>query len=53
MQYGKEIQVDYDVLKTSQTTTLSNGDVVYQFGISCPNAVSINVVFDHFALDYF
>ena len=50
MQYGKEIQVDFDLVKTSQTTNLSNGDVVYQFGISCPKAVSINVIFDRFQL---
>jgi hypothetical protein len=49
-QYGKALDVDFDVLSTSEKNTLPNGDVVYQLGIECKNAVSINVVFDRFKL---
>ena len=49
-QYGKALDVDFDVLSTSEKSTLPNGDVVYQLGIECKNAVSINVVFDRFKL---
>ncbi len=50
MQYGKALNVDFNVLSTSEKSTLPNGDVVYQLGIECKHAVSINVVFDRFKL---
>jgi len=48
--YGKALEVGMDMLTSSTVDTLPNGDLVYQLGISCPNAVSINVVFDRFHL---
>ena len=50
MKYGKELKVDFDLLNSFEKVSLANGDVVYQLGIYCPNAVSINVVFDRFNL---
>ena len=50
MQYGKELPVDFSIATQSEKTTLPNGDVVYQFGIYCKDAVSINLVFDQYQL---
>ena len=50
MQYGKELSVDFSIATQSEKTTLPNGDVVYQLGIYCKDAVSINLVFDQFHL---
>ena len=49
-QYGKALDVNIDVLKAAKIDTLPNGELVYQLGISCQNAVSINIVFDRFQL---
>ena len=49
-QYGKALDVDLDILKSATVDTMPTGELVYQFGISCPNALSINVVFDRFHL---
>lgn len=50
LRFGKEFQVSLNVLTASSKMTLPSGDVLYQFGISCPDAVSINLVFDKFQL---
>jgi lysyl endopeptidase len=48
--FGKEFPVAIDLFLASQKTILQNGDCVFQFGIECKNAVSINVIFDQFKL---
>lgn len=50
LRFGKEFQVSLNVLTVSSTMTLPSGDVLYQFGISCPDAMSINLIFDKFQL---
>lgn len=50
LRFGKEFQVNLNVLTSSSKMTLPSGDVLYQFGISCQDAVSINLVFDKFQL---
>jgi hypothetical protein len=49
-QYGKALDVDLDILKSATVDTMPNGELVYQLGVTCPNALSINVVFDRFQL---
>ena len=49
-QYGKALEVDLDLLKSARIDTMPNGELVYQLGIICPNALSINLVFDRFQL---
>ncbi|MBI1838288.1 MAG: T9SS type A sorting domain-containing protein [Flavobacteriia bacterium] len=48
--FGKEFNVSIDILNQASKTTLPNGDFLYQYGISCKNALSINVIFDAFKL---
>lgn len=48
--FGKEHSVDLNVFALAESTVLPNGDVLYQYGIECKNAVSINLVFDRFEL---
>lgn len=48
--FGVEQTVSIDVLEKAEKKILSNGDALYQFGIYCPNAVSINLLFDQFEL---
>jgi len=50
-QYGKAFELGLDVLKSAKIDTLQNGTLVYQLGITCPNALSINLVFDRFHLN--
>lgn len=50
MRFGKEFTVDLNVAELASKTILPSGDVVYQYGIECPNAVSVNLVFDKFYL---
>lgn len=50
MRFGKEFTVDLNVVELASKTVLPSGDVVYQYGIECPNAVSVNLVFDNFYL---
>jgi hypothetical protein len=50
MRFGKEFTVDLNVVELASKTILPSGDIVYQFGIECPNAVSVNLVFDNFYL---
>ena len=50
MRFGKEFAVDLNVVELASKTTLPSGDVVYQYGIECPNAISVNLVFDKFYL---
>ncbi len=48
--FGKEFQVDVNVLAASEKFTLPSGDVVHQYGVSCPNALSVNLIFKDFHL---
>ena len=48
--FGKEHSVDLDVFALAESSVLPNGDILYQYGIECKNAVSINLVFDRFEL---
>lgn len=48
--FGVEQLVSIDVLNQAEQKILPNGDVLYQLGIICPNAVSINLIFDDFEL---
>lgn len=48
--FGKEFEVELNVVQLAQTVVLPSGSVHYQFGISCPNALSINLIFSKFRL---
>jgi hypothetical protein len=48
--FGKEFQVNMNIMTEASKTILPSGDALYQFGISCPNALSVNAVFDKFHL---
>ena len=48
--FGKEFAVSINILETAEKTILSNGDILYQYGIECKNALSINLQFDQFYL---
>ena len=48
--FGKEFDVSIDILNAAEKTILPNGDVLYQYGIECKNALSINLQFDQFYL---
>lgn len=48
--FGKEFKTDIDIFKNAQKTILPDGNLLYQFGIKCKQAVSINVQFDTFEL---
>ena len=48
--FGKEHTVSIDVFAAAEKTILPNGNLLYQFGIECKNAVSINLMFDKFEL---
>lgn len=48
--FGFEHAVSVDILAAAEKKTLPNGDVLYQYGVICPGAISINVIFDHFKL---
>lgn len=48
--FGKEYSVDVNIFEKANKTELPNGDLLYQYGIYCPDAISINVIFDQFEL---
>ena len=48
--FGKEFNVSIDVLELAEKTVLPSGDILYQYGIECKNALSINLQFDQFYL---
>jgi V8-like Glu-specific endopeptidase len=50
LRFGKEFDVELNVLESATKTVLPSGDVLYQLGISCPNALSVNLVFSKFNL---
>lgn len=48
--FGFEHTVSTNILSAAEKKTLPNGDVLYQYGILCPGALSVNVIFDQFQL---
>ncbi len=48
--FGFEHAVSTDILAAAEKKTLPNGDVLYQYGLLCPGALSVNVIFDQFEL---
>jgi hypothetical protein len=48
--FGVEHVVNINILSEASKQTLPNGDVVYQYGLFCPNAISINLIFNQFEL---
>ena len=49
--FGFEHEVAIDIFKVAEKSQLPSGDFVYQYGIACKNAISINLVFDQFYLE--
>jgi lysyl endopeptidase len=50
LRFGKEFEVDLNLVQLAKTLVLPSGSIHYQFGISCPNALSINLIFSKFRL---
>ena len=50
MEYGKPIDFQKNIVENSKIDTLQDGSLVYQFGIWCKGALSINLVFNDFQL---
>ena len=48
--FGKNTYVSINIFEKAEITILPNGDYLYQFGIQCKNAISINLLFDKFEL---
>lgn len=50
LRFGYEHHVTINIFEQGVAYTATNGDRVTQFAIECPNAVSVNVIFDVFEL---
>lgn len=50
LQFGFEHAVSIDFFEKASKTTLPNGETVYQFGVECPDALSLNFIFSQFNL---
>jgi hypothetical protein len=50
LRFGYEHHVNINILDKGVAFTTPKGDRVTQYAISCPNAVSVNVIFDVFEL---
>lgn len=48
--FGVEQLTSIDVFSQAEKQILPNGDALYQLGIFCPNALSVNLIFDQFEL---
>jgi hypothetical protein len=46
--FGYRHQVSYNLESSGRWSTLPNGDRLWQLEISCPNALSINLLYDRF-----
>jgi parallel beta-helix repeat protein len=46
--FGYRHQVSYNLNNSGHWTTLPNGDKIWQMEIYCPNALSINLLYDEF-----
>lgn len=47
-QFGKEFDVELNLLNSGQWVEFPNGDRLWQLGVSSENAYSINLIFDNF-----
>lgn len=50
LRFGTEHSVSIDFFENAMKTVLPNGDLLYQYGIACKTAISINLIFDRFQL---
>jgi len=50
LRFGYKHKVDFNLNNSGKWTNLSNGDKIWQLEISCPNALSINLLYDKFWL---
>jgi lysyl endopeptidase len=50
LRFGKELAVNLDFKSMAQRFVQPNGRTIYQLGISCPTAKSINLILDNFYL---
>ena len=48
--FGYRHKVDYNLDNSGEWTIMSNGDRIWRLNISCPNALSINLLYDKFWL---
>ncbi|UKN01137.1 T9SS type A sorting domain-containing protein [Paracrocinitomix mangrovi] len=48
--FGYKYAVSYDLNSSGHWTTLPNGDRVWQLGIKCPNALTVNLLLENFNL---
>ena len=48
--FGKDIDVDIDIKKAGTVKELPNGDKLWLLKIHCPDAFSINLIYDRFRL---
>jgi hypothetical protein len=46
--FGYRLKVDYNLDNSGEWTVLSNGDRIWRLIISCPGALSINLLYDKF-----
>ncbi|MDR0364730.1 MAG: serine protease, partial [Bacteroidales bacterium] len=46
--FGFRHEVDYNLDNSGEWTILANGDKIWRLSISCPNALSINLLYDKF-----
>jgi hypothetical protein len=44
--FGKEFEVDFNLLNSGVWTDLANGDRLWRLGISSKNAYSLNLIFN-------
>lgn len=50
MRFGKELHVNLDFFNSSESFVQPNGRTIYQLGIHCETAKSINLILDNFQL---
>ncbi len=48
--FGIDLDVNYDFFENASLTLLKNGDKLWQMGIHCPEATSINFIFGEYDL---
>lgn len=48
--FGKNFEVDYNTKNNGTWTNLPNGDRIWQFRVSSPGALTMNVIFDKYYL---
>ena len=50
--FGIEFTVDYDIHNSGTWTCLPDGGRLWRLGVECPEALSINLIFDQYRLPY-